>query len=86
MSQLYKTQTRSFRDHWIGFIHDLQKHICRELEKVDGKAVFITDEWDRDHGGGGITRVISGGRVFEKGGVNSSVVWGPDAVAIKDRR
>src|SRR6202012_3776681 len=28
-------------------------------------------------GGGGITKVISGGRVFEKGGVNSSVVWGP---------
>ena len=77
MSQLHKTETRSFRDHWIGFIHDLQKHICKSLEKVDGKAVFVTDEWDREHGGGGITKVISGGRVFEKGGVNSSVVWGP---------
>src|ERR1700743_1738254 len=89
MSQLPKTETRSFRDHWSGFIHDWQKQICKSLEKVDGKALFTTDEWDRvpgeagagsaGHrgGGGGITKVISGGRVFEKGGVNSLVVWGP---------
>jgi coproporphyrinogen III oxidase len=46
------------------------------LEQVDGKAVFLTDEWDREGGGGGRTRVISGGKVIEKGGVNTSVVWG----------
>jgi coproporphyrinogen III oxidase len=46
------------------------------LEQVDGQAVFLTDEWDREGGGGGRTRVIAGGRVFEKGGVNTSVVWG----------
>ena len=73
---LYKTATRDFRDRWIGYIYGLQDRICETLEQVDGKAVFLTDEWDRDGGGGGRTRVISGGRVFEKGGVNTSVVWG----------
>jgi coproporphyrinogen III oxidase len=78
MSRLYKKETRTFRDYWIGFIHELQDSICKALEDVDGKARFVTDEWDREHGnGGGITRVIAGGQVFEKGGVNSSVVWGP---------
>jgi coproporphyrinogen III oxidase len=78
MSRLYKKETRTFRDYWIGFIHELQDSICEALEDVDGKARFVTDEWDRENGlGGGITRVISGGQVFEKGGVNSSVVWGP---------
>jgi coproporphyrinogen III oxidase len=64
------------KDRWIGFIHDLQDRICAALEILDGKAVFITDEWGREQGGGGKTRVISEGRVFEKGGVNTSVVWG----------
>jgi coproporphyrinogen III oxidase len=73
---LFKTETHSFRDHWIGFIYDLQDRICTALEGLDGKAAFITDEWEREQGGGGRTRVISDGRVFEKGGVNTSVVWG----------
>jgi coproporphyrinogen III oxidase len=74
---LYKTETREFRDRWIGFIHDLQDHICTALENLDGKAAFITDEWEREQGGGGgRTRVIASGRIFEKGGVNTSVVWG----------
>jgi len=46
------------------------------LEQVDGQAVFLTDEWDREGGGGGRTRVIAGGKVIDKGGVNTSVVWG----------
>jgi coproporphyrinogen III oxidase len=73
---LYKTATRDFRDRWIGYIYGLQDQICEALEQVDGKSVFLTDEWDREGGGGGRTRVISGGKVFEKGGVNTSVVWG----------
>ena len=73
---LSKTETHSFRDHWIGFIYDLQDRMCAALEGLDGKAAFITDEWEREQGGGGRTRVIAGGRVFEKGGVNTSVVWG----------
>jgi len=73
---LYKTETASFRERWIGFIHGLQDRICAALEDLDGQALFRTDEWEREHGGGGKTRVLSDGRVFEKGGVNTSVVWG----------
>jgi len=73
---LYKTETHAFRGQWIGFILDLQERICTALGDLDGKAAFITDEWEREQGGGGRTRVISNGRVFEKGGVNTSVVWG----------
>lgn len=61
---------------WIGFIHDLQNRICAALEASDGKAVFMEDKWERAEGGGGKTRVISNGNVFEKGGVNTSVVFG----------
>ncbi|HWB94658.1 MAG TPA: oxygen-dependent coproporphyrinogen oxidase [Puia sp.] len=75
-NRIYKTGTRSFRDKWIGFIHDLQAGICTALETLDGRAGFITDEWEREQGGGGKTRVMQDGRVFEKGGVNTSVVWG----------
>lgn len=73
---LYKTETGSFRDRWIGFVHGLQDRICAALEDLDGQALFRTDEWEREHGGGGKTRILTGGRIFEKGGVNSSVVWG----------
>ena len=61
---------------WIDFIHELQNHICTALEAVDGKAKFIEDDWKRPEGGGGKTRVIANGNVFEKGGVNTSVVYG----------
>jgi coproporphyrinogen III oxidase len=58
------------------FLLDLQQDICAGLEKLDGKASFNTDAWDREDGGSGITRVISDGAVFEKGGVNFSHVFG----------
>ncbi len=58
------------------FLLDLQQDICAGLEKLDGKASFKTDAWDREDGGSGITRVISDGAVFEKGGVNFSHVFG----------
>ena len=55
----------------------MQDTICAGLEGVDGKAKFIEDKWERPEGGGGKTRVIAGGNVFEKGGVNTSIVHGP---------
>jgi len=58
------------------FLLKLQNDICSGLEAVDGSASFITDQWDRDSGGMGISRVISDGTVFEKGGVNFSHVFG----------
>ncbi|MES2703958.1 MAG: oxygen-dependent coproporphyrinogen oxidase [Bacteroidota bacterium] len=66
-----------FRDQFAEFIHGLQDTICAGLEGVDGKAKFVEDKWERAEGGGGKTRVIEGGNVFEKGGVNTSVVHGP---------
>ncbi len=62
---------------WIDYIHRLQDNICSTLEKADGKARFHEDRWERPEGGGGKTRVITNGNVFEKGGVNTSVVYGP---------
>ena len=64
------------RQNWINYIHDLQNRICAALEQADGKANFFEDRWERPEGGGGKTRVIANGNVFEKGGVNTSVVFG----------
>src|SRR6478735_1969536 len=58
------------------YILQLQDSICSALENADGKAVFIEDRWTREEGGGGISRVITNGNVFEKGGVNTSAVYG----------
>ena len=54
----------------------LQDNICSGLEQLDGKATFEEDLWSRPGGGGGRTRVIQNGNVFEKGGVNFSAVEG----------
>lgn len=58
------------------FLLKLQDSICLGLEELDGGEKFKTDQWDRDSGGTGITRVISNGNVIEKGGVNFSHVFG----------
>lgn len=65
------------KEDWIAYIQDLQDRICAALEQSDGKAHFREDRWERSEGGGGRTRVIAHGNVFEKGGVNTSVVHGP---------
>jgi coproporphyrinogen III oxidase len=71
-----KNDTQAYKDRWIGYVRELQDRICKALEEVDGRSVFLSDAWERDGGGGGLTRVIADGAVFEKGGVNTSVVWG----------
>ena len=58
------------------FLLSLQESICSGLEQADGKANFHTDKWDREDGGTGITRVVTDGNIFEKGGVNFSHVFG----------
>jgi coproporphyrinogen III oxidase len=66
-----------FRERWIRFIHDLQVSICAELEKSDGSARFTEDRWERpENGGAGRTRLLAEGKVYEKAGVNTSVVFG----------
>ena len=64
------------KHQWVDYIHFLQDRICAALEQADGAATFVEDRWDRAGGGGGKTRVIANGSVFEKGGVNTSVVHG----------
>jgi coproporphyrinogen III oxidase len=54
----------------------IQDEICAALEATDGKAKFEEELWERDGGGGGRTRVIQNGDIFEKGGVNFSAVHG----------
>lgn len=62
------------------FLLQLQDQICQQLEAADGQAQFIEDAWQREPGeklgGGGRTRVMRGGAVFEQGGVNFSHVFG----------
>ena len=59
------------------FFLSLQKNICSELEQEDGRAHFINDQWSRESGlGGGITRVLTDGNIFEQAGVNFSHVFG----------
>ena len=58
------------------YLLDLQQDICAGLAEEDGAADFIVDEWQRPEGGGGRSRVLVDGAVFEKAGVNFSHVMG----------
>ena len=64
------------KDQFVSYIHALQDTITTRLEGIDGTAKFQEDLWKRPEGGGGRTRVIENGKVFEKGGVNISQVHG----------
>jgi len=65
------------KDKFYTYIQQLQDSITSKLEELDGTAKFQQDLWKRKEGGGGRTRVIENGKVFEKGGVNISKVHGP---------
>jgi coproporphyrinogen III oxidase len=67
--QLIKNRARDF-------FSGLQDEICSALEQLDGGGHFREDLWIRDEGGGGRTRVLENGNVFEKAGVNFSEVFG----------
>jgi len=58
------------------YLLDLQNRVCSALEAEDTKALFREDRWSREEGGGGCSRTITNGNVFEKGGVNFSHVRG----------
>lgn len=65
------------KEEIVEYLKSLQDVICKGLEQADGNAKFDEDNWTRDGGGGGRTRVIQNGNVIEKGGVNFSEVFGP---------
>lgn len=58
------------------YLLSLQDYICQSLEETDGEATFFEDDWQREAGGGGRTRVLNEGGVFEQAGVNFSEVFG----------
>lgn len=74
--------TEPGRDHIAGEFRKIQADICSSLEKLDGIAVFSSDEWKHAEEGGGVSRVIQNGGLLEKGGVNFSEVGGalPDVL------
>ena len=70
------TTDLALKDRARNFFAELQDKICTALERTDGKATFREDIWQREGGGGGRTRVIEEGALFEKAGVNFSEVHG----------
>ena len=75
----------SIKTSFTKWIHDAQDRICSAFEDADGKARFREDRWARDGGGGGRSRVIEKGDLFEKGGVNVSTVHGELPELIRKR-
>jgi len=82
-SNINNTHIQHVRDYLL----TLQDNICAALEKTDGKGRFREDSWSRDAGGGGRSRVMENGAVFEKAGINFSHVFGaglpPSATATR---
>ena len=64
------------KEKFVSYIRDLQGKITSALEETDGTARFKEDIWERPEGGGGRTRIMENGTVFEKAGVNISEVHG----------
>lgn len=75
----------SIKNRFTQFIQNLQVEICATLEELDGEATFQSDDWDRKGGGGGHSRIISDGALFEKGGVSTSTVHGELPEPIQQR-
>jgi coproporphyrinogen III oxidase len=69
-------QKQALKERARDFFFALQDEICGGLEKLDGQVRFREDLWTREEGGGGRTRVMEGGALFEKAGVNFSEVHG----------
>ena len=63
-------------DAVLAYLRELQDRICNALEQLDGGARFISDGWQRPEGGGGDSRVLRDGAIFEQAGVNFSHVTG----------
>jgi len=63
-------------DQIKNYLINLQNNLCNSLSTTDGGSSFTEDNWTRAAGGGGITRIMTNGNVFEKAGVNFSQVHG----------
>jgi coproporphyrinogen III oxidase len=78
--QREQSMTEAIGKAHIKQVHDyllsLQDTICNAFEQLDGEGHFLEDNWQREEGGGGRSRVMEGGAVFEKAGINFSHVHG----------
>jgi coproporphyrinogen III oxidase len=72
----YFMSTKIDADTVKSYLLGLQDCICAALEHEDGQGRFSEDRWQRPEGGGGRSRVLTEGGVFEQGGVNFSDVFG----------
>eukprot|EP00293_Proteomonas_sulcata_P004389 CAMPEP_0184321106 /NCGR_PEP_ID=MMETSP1049-20130417/117373_1 /TAXON_ID=77928 /ORGANISM="Proteomonas sulcata, Strain CCMP704" /LENGTH=385 /DNA_ID=CAMNT_0026641803 /DNA_START=52 /DNA_END=1209 /DNA_ORIENTATION=+ len=70
------TANTEMRAKFEKMCREAQDHICKSVEQCDGQGKFKEDAWTRENGGGGISRVLSGGKIWEKAGCNLSVVYG----------
>ncbi|CAN8071867.1 unnamed protein product [Agarophyton chilense] len=60
---------------FVNLVRNTQQRLCKTLESIDGVSKFSVDEWNSERGSG-LTRVLQSGHIFEKAGVNVSVVQG----------
>jgi len=72
------------KEHISEWFRTLQLNISASIEKLDHQGSFVEDQWDRAGGGGGYSRVLNRGGIFEKGGVNYSQVHGDTPQKILD--
>lgn len=77
--------TLPLRERMAAYVDQLQDEICQGIEGLDGRATFAQEIWERPGGGGGRTRTIIDGGIFEKGGVNTSLVHGELPVNLATR-
>lgn len=84
-SHIMAIATGERRQKVTSYLLALQSAICEGLEQEDGVAQFSRDEWQHNAGGGGISRVIQNGGIFEKGGVNFSAVTGELPVFLREK-
>lgn len=78
-------QAIAIKQEFVDHIRQLQNIICSALEFEDGKAKFTEDRWQRPGGGGGKSRILQDGNVFEKAGVNISEVHGEVTLALREQ-
>ena len=76
LQQAISVPPQNSRERAKALVLSLQDQICSGLEEIDGEGQFIEETWERPEGGGGKSRVMSEGKIFEQAGVNFSEVRG----------
>ena len=77
--------SRKSKEEIAAIYKQMQNYICEALEAGDGAGSFKADNWIREEGGGGQTKIFQDGAILEKGGVAFSAVHGPTPKKISDK-